>query len=364
MFGGWGKGKKGDKNEISEAPDGGWNFDPTGFERAAKALKEINNAPNSDAALEIIKTQDATKRLEHEAAIEQGKARQLTAEADRIRVQQEEHRKTMEQDHYQKQKIAQYQDSLSRKRSEDEREAAQFMREQERQKNEASALRLEAQKRATLAQELDTRAKAAKDRAMAEAEGRILQERKNHDLKMKELRAEGDLKMKTMLESIKLVGVTVGDGISSYFSDTDKIIKTVGTLTAVAVGIYTAKVGTGIVGRFVESRLGKPVLVRETSKRTILDMVREPLSTLKEVGTRILGKEDTNALRGVVLEKGLASRLQSVAVSVVGGWWWLVGGVAVLCVVAFVAFVAFVVVVVVAAPLLLLTHISQLTSHN
>ena len=79
MFGGWGKGKKGDKNEISEAPDGGWNFDPTGFERAAKALKEINNAPNSDAALEIIKTQDATKRLEHEAAIEQGKARQLTA---------------------------------------------------------------------------------------------------------------------------------------------------------------------------------------------------------------------------------------------------------------------------------------------
>ena len=89
--------------------------------------------------------------------------------------------------------------------SEDEREAAQFMREQERQKNEASALRLEAQKRATLAQELDTRAKAAKDRAMAEAEGRILQERKNHDLKMKELRAEGDLKMKTMLESIQSV---------------------------------------------------------------------------------------------------------------------------------------------------------------
>ena len=139
---------------------------------------------------------------------------------------------------------------------------------------------------------------------------------------MKELRAEGDLKMKTMLESIKLVGVTVGDGISSYFSDTDKIIKTVGTLTAVAVGIYTAKVGTGIVGRFVESRLGKPVLVRETSKRTILDMAREPLSTLKEVGTRILGKADTNALRGVVLEKGLASRLQSVAVSVVGGGGW------------------------------------------
>lgn len=313
MFGGWGgKGKKGDNNEISEAPAKGWNFDPTGFERAAKALKEINSAPNSDAALEIIKNQDETKRLEHAASIEQAKARQLTAESERIRTQQEEQRKTMEQEHYQQQKMAQYQDQLTRKRAEDERAAQQYMREQERQKNEASQLRLEAEKRATLAQELDTRAKAAKDRALAEAEGRIIQERRNHDLKMKELKAEGEQKMETVLESIKLIGVTIGEGISNYFSDTDKMMKTVGTLTAIAVGVYTAKVSTGIVGRFVESRLGKPVLVRETSKRTILDMARDPLVTIKEV----FSSKDTNALKGVVLEDGLASRLQSVAVSI------------------------------------------------
>jgi ATPase family AAA domain-containing protein 3A/B len=115
-----------------------------------------------------------------------------------------------------------------------------------------------------------------------------------------------------VLESIKLIGVTIGEGISNYFSDTDKMMKTVGTLTAIAVGVYTAKVSTGIVGRFVESRLGKPVLVRETSKRTILDMARDPLVTIKEV----FSSKDTNALKGVVLEDGLASRLQSVAVSI------------------------------------------------
>ena len=66
------------------------------------------------------------------------------------------------------------------------------------------------------------------------------------------------------------------------------------------------------MGRFVESRLGKPVLVRETSKRTILDVVREPMESLKRVGA-MFGSKDTNALRGVVLEEGLANRLQSVA---------------------------------------------------
>ena len=113
----------------------------------------------------------------------------------------------------------------------------------------------------------------------------------------------------------QLPDVTIGDGISNYFSDHEKMAKTVGTLTAIAIGIYTAKVGTGIAGRFIESRLGKPVLVRETSKRTILDAFREPTVTMKRIASSIMKKTDTNALRGVVLEEGLAERLRSVAVS-------------------------------------------------
>jgi ATPase family AAA domain-containing protein 3A/B len=313
MFGGWGKKKKGDSNEISEEPSNGWNFDPTGFERAAKALKDIDSSPNAQAALEIIKQQDETNRLEHGRGIEEAKAQQMQADAHRIKVAEEERRKTMEQEHYQNQKTAQYQDQLVRKRKEEERSATAYMREQERMKDEESARKMEAERRATLAQELETRAKAAKDRALAEAEGRIVQERRNHDLRLKELDVEGEQKLKTVLESIKLIGTTIGEGVSSYFNDTDKLFKTVGTMTAIAVGIYTAKTGTGIVGRFVESRLGKPVLVRETSKKTLLDVIREPMESIKRLGSTLLGKQDTNALRGVVLEEGLASRLRSVA---------------------------------------------------
>eukprot|EP00559_Dactyliosolen_fragilissimus_P005744 CAMPEP_0184856462 /NCGR_PEP_ID=MMETSP0580-20130426/1654_1 /TAXON_ID=1118495 /ORGANISM="Dactyliosolen fragilissimus" /LENGTH=87 /DNA_ID=CAMNT_0027351519 /DNA_START=159 /DNA_END=419 /DNA_ORIENTATION=+ len=41
-------------------------FDPEGLERAAKAAKDLDASRNSSAAIELIKTQEATKQ--HEAA--------------------------------------------------------------------------------------------------------------------------------------------------------------------------------------------------------------------------------------------------------------------------------------------------------
>ena len=49
---------------------------------------------------------------------------------------------------------------------------------------------MEAQKRATLRQELDARRQAEKDRVQAETQGKIEHERANHHLHMEKLRAE------------------------------------------------------------------------------------------------------------------------------------------------------------------------------
>lgn len=48
-------------------------------------------------------------------------------------------------------------------------------------------------------------------------------------------------------------------------------------LTLLAVGIYSAKNATSVAGRFVEARLGKPSLVRETSRITVLEALRHPV---------------------------------------------------------------------------------------
>ena len=48
-------------------------------------------------------------------------------------------------------------------------------------------------------------------------------------------------------------------------------------LTLVAFGIYTARMGTGIAGRFIEARLGKPSLIRETSRLSFFQSIRHPI---------------------------------------------------------------------------------------
>ena len=47
-------------------------------------------------------------------------------------------------------------------------------------------------------------------------------------------------------------------------------------LTLLAVGVYTAKFGTGVAARYVENRLGKPSLIRETSRFTFFEALRHP----------------------------------------------------------------------------------------
>ena len=55
--------------------------------------------------------------------------------------------------------------------------------------------------------------------------------------------------------------------------------------------------GTGVAARFVEARLGKPSLVRETSRLGPLEILRHPIKTTK----RLINKP-LDALRGVVLK--------------------------------------------------------------
>ena len=48
-------------------------------------------------------------------------------------------------------------------------------------------------------------------------------------------------------------------------------------LTLVAVGVYAAKFGTGVAARYIENRLGKPSLIRETSRLTFFEGLKHPV---------------------------------------------------------------------------------------
>lgn len=302
------------KNSGNSGSGGGsvTGFDPDGLERAAKAARDLDNSKNSRGALQIILSQEATKQ--HEAA---AKREEMEAYAQQLRLQSvekeaEEARKTLDMQTQHDRQRSQYRDELERKRKGDELNAMRQMQDEQLKKQEAMIARQEEMRRKTLEYESKLKTDMELAKARAESEGRIKQERQNHDLILEKVKLEQAEKRDTVLKAIKDGGKVLGQGLSNYFEDTDKLRNTAFAISGIALGVYTARTGTGVAGRFIESRLGKPSLVRETSRLTPATLVKNPVQSVK----RITGMSAaSDALEGVVLESSLDQRLRNVAIS-------------------------------------------------
>lgn len=108
----------------------------------------------------------------------------------------------------------------------------------------------------------------------------------------------------------RTAGSVLGAGAQSLLTDWDKVLAAAGGLSLVALGVYSAKGATGVTSRFVEARIGKPSLVTETSRFSILDMIAHPLRAIRQ-----LKLKQGDALQGVVLEPSLEARLRDVAIA-------------------------------------------------
>jgi ATPase family AAA domain-containing protein 3A/B len=175
------------------------------------------------------------------------------------------------------------------------------------------AARQEEMRRKTLEYEAKLRTQTEIAKAKAESEGRIAQERQNHDLILQKVKLEAEEHRSTVLKAIQDGGKLVGEGLQSYLNDTDKLRNTALTITGIAVGIYAARTSIGITGRFVEARLGKPSLIRETSRLSVGQFTRAPLVSTKRLLN--VGVHEQDALKGIVLEEGLDAQLRKIAVS-------------------------------------------------
>ena len=95
-----------------------------------------------------------------------------------------------------------------------------------------------------------------------------MQEQENKKIHMEKAMLEAEQYRQTVMEGIKLGGEQLGSGIKDFLGDTERLTTTVGGICLLALGVYSAKTATGVAGRYVEARLGKPSLVRETSRTT------------------------------------------------------------------------------------------------
>jgi ATPase family AAA domain-containing protein 3A/B len=312
-------GNPSDPNQQQQQPGQGgeatgskvsYSFDSTALERAAKAAKELERNPNAKQALELSRMQEVSRQKEIELQTKQVEAQIQAMKSDSQRVAEEERRKTLNEETKHARARAEYQDQLARKRQEEELALKARMQAEALQKQEESVKKQEALRKATIEHELSLRHKYDLERIEAEVKAKAKAARENRDVNLESLRASEEERRKTIVEQIKTSGTVIGAGLQEFITDRKKIITTVGGLTALAVGFYVAKRGTGVGAKYIEARLGKPSLVRETSRLSPIETFKRPIKVARQI---FRAKEDP--LKGVVLDPALESRLRDIAIT-------------------------------------------------
>ncbi|XP_051979868.1 ATPase family AAA domain-containing protein 3-like [Xyrauchen texanus] len=294
-----------------DKPKDKWsNFDPTGLERAAQAAKDLDRSRHAKEALDLARMQEQSVQMEHQSKMKEYEAAVEQLKGDQIRVQAEERRKTLHEETKQHQARAQYQDKLARQRYDDQLRQQQHLNEENLRRQEESVQKQEAMRKATIEHEMELRHKNEMLRVEAESKARGRVERENADIIREQIRLKAAEHRQTVLESIRTAGAVFGEGFRAFISDWDKVTATVAGLTLLAVGVYTARNTTAVAGRYIEARLGKPSLVRETSRITVVEALKHPVKMVKR-----LKSKPQDALEGVVLSPSLEARVRDIAIA-------------------------------------------------
>lgn len=128
--------------------------------------------------------------------------------------------------------------------------------------------------------------------------------------KMQKLACKNYLIFHFSIALSRTAGTVFGAGAQALLTDWDKVLSAAGGLSLLALGIYSAKGATGVASRYVESRIGRPSLVNETSRFTFKDVIAHPLKSIQR-----LKPKATDALQGVVLQPKLEERLRDIAIA-------------------------------------------------
>jgi len=307
-----GGGGGGSDDKITKKAMEAYRFDSSALERAAQAAKDLERSRFAKEALELSKQQEQTKQQEYFTKMKEYEAHIEHSKVDQKRVDGDEKRKTLQEETKQNQLRAQYQDQLARKRYEDQLQQQQRINDENLRRQEESVAKQEAMRRATIEHEMELRHKNEMKRVEAELRAKAKVDRENQDLTLEQIRLKAAENRVTVLESIKTAGSVLGTGAHAFLADWDKIIAAAAGISLLALGVYSAKGATGIAARYIEARLGKPSLVRETSRFSLMEVLRHPIQSVQKVFSQFRMQD---ALSGVVLAPKLEERLRDIAIA-------------------------------------------------
>ncbi|XP_028788144.1 ATPase family AAA domain-containing protein 3C [Neltuma alba] len=318
-----------DAKSESQAPDepNKSGFDPESLERGAKALREINSSPYSKQVFDLMRKQEQTRLAELDAEKVHYELIQSQVDIDRQRKIAEEQRNLIQEQAQRQAQVLRYEDELARKRMQADHEAQRRHNVELAKMQEESSVRKEQARRATeeqiQAQQRQTERERAeieretiRVKAMAEAEGRAHEAKltEEHNSRMLKDRLQGE--KDKWLAAINTTFSHIEGGLRILLTDRDKLLMTVGGVTALAAGVYTTREGAKVTWGYINRILGQPSLIRESS------MARFPgsriLSQAKNKAFSTMAKaekfsESKTGLENVVLHPSLQRRIEHLA---------------------------------------------------
>lgn len=284
-------------------------LDASVLERIVKAANELKSSDQADELIKMMGQQEQT--YQEKLRLQQESARAET-EVQRQRyaqVQEEEKRQTLQAQAQQKQQQAQYEDRLARERYNEQLQQQHQAGERERQAQMQSVQQQEQERRRTLEYQAELDRQTAKIRAQAEGMAQAQAERENRQIRDEQILLRAKEDRITTLEGIQEASRQIGDGVTAYLKDTEKVAKTVGLVTALAAGVYFSRSAATVTAKYMSDKLMKPPLIRDTSRTSFLT---SPWASLK----KMLSRGDTgDALSGIVLKPELAERMGDFSVA-------------------------------------------------
>ena len=291
-------------------------FDPEALERGAKALREINASPYATKVLDLSRTQEQTKQGELRAREAEANATAAAHATEREKVMWSEQSRLEKERSQQAAQLKQYDDELARKRLATDHEQrrqrnAEMVKLQEEGVERQEAIKrateekIQRERRETERYRAELERENLRAKAIAEAEGRIAENRKNEDVIRRQMiakvTAETEKAVKVVNETLSLIG----GGVNSILNDKDRLAMFVGSATALAAGVYASREGARFGFRQLEKYIGQPSLIRETSRGSFWKP--KSASSSADGGGGILGD--------VVLGDKLQQRVQRLAVT-------------------------------------------------
>ena len=220
---------------------------------------------------------DASEQIKEKRRIAELEEKKALWEIERENIHREEAREKLNESDRRIIEAENRTQTMARERIDYESTQAGLRNEEHTKMTEASEMRKETMRRET--EEALIRQRAAADlkkanvdiqvaiaKAKAEADGKMKQERENEDIKTRLQKSEAESQRKQVLDAINLIFVRMTEGGKELLSDPERVLRALGTIILLAAGVYFVRECSKVVAREIERRLGKPSLVRETSR--------------------------------------------------------------------------------------------------